>query len=106
LVGLCIITLLASGAILTFERLSQQGINNTYLAVLTLKLVTSATLILLSRSMGRAVSPLAPAPVKQVPDPSPRLRLTRPRVALILGMAVFFLAGMLSVLYEKGLSAL
>lgn len=98
-VDLCVITLLATGAVITFERLSRQGVDNTYLAVLGLKLAASAGMIWLSRSMARTVPTTLPG------DGAPRRLFTPARLALALGATIFLLASTLALVYEKGLSA-
>ena len=108
LVDICIIVLVLTGAILTFDRLTSRFAGVPYVAALGFKVALSLGMFYLARFRRPRPWPL---PLETNPAPPPSVATLR-RVAravtganliLILGIVVFLLSDLLKVLFEQAL---
>ena len=108
LVDTTIFVLLATGIILTLERLTPGVVGPSYVAVLAVKIVLSLLMFYLARGRRRHTPLSGPAGDLPADASLPRraLRLaSRYNAIVILGLVVFLLADLLKVLYEMALAA-
>lgn len=106
LVDLCVVVLVLSGGVLTFDRLTSRYATVPYGVVLALKVVLALWMFLLARGIGRARRLLLLPDVDTAPQPKgyPLLRAMRgANLVAILGVAVYFLADVLRVLFEAAI---
>ena len=85
-----LIVFLASGAILTFDRLSSRAATTTYVMILVLKVVLAVVMFQLAFRLRRAAG---------------SRRLVGLRWMAALGLAILFLAALLKSIYERALLA-
>ena len=107
LVDTCIFVLLATGIILTFDRLTSDVTEVPYVATLGLKIALSVWMFVLARGRRRRTALLAS--YADGPQDSTRLQRVARLVSgynaiVILGIVVFLLADLLKVLYEIALA--
>lgn len=107
LVDTCIIVLLATGVILTFNRLTPGVIGVPYAATLALKIVLSVWMFALARGRRRRVA--LPGISQESAADSTRLQrfaraISGYNLIIILGIVVFLLADLLKVLFELAIS--
>ncbi len=107
-VNTCIVVLVATGAILAFDRLTVGVVGAPYAVTLGVKAVLSVWMFLLVREERRRSD--IPGPFRRPPTPaSTKLgKLGRSlwgyNTLLIIGIVVFFLSDLLKVLFENALS--
>ena len=115
-VDTCILVLLLTGVILTFDRLTSPHADVAYVTTLVVKITLALTMFALARARSRRgllplrASPSTPSAAADPPAPAKTRLLTRTQqvaravsganLILILGIAVFLLADLLMVLYE------
>ena len=111
LVRLAIVVFLFSGAILTFDRLSQPRVTALYVGVLAVKVALSLWMFWLARRLEYSAPPRADrmdsteSNAEAVAPPVHR-RWPRPQtLVLALGLAVYLLAVVLKVIFENTLAA-
>ncbi len=107
LVDICILLLIVTGVIMTFNRLAAATVGSAYVAVLALKIVLSAWMFGLA--WGRRRRAALPSPEAESSDGAGRLRrvfraLSGYNLLVILGIVVFLLADLLKTLYEMAIS--
>ncbi len=116
LVDLAIISLIVTGVVITFDRLSSAPITRTYYIILGLKLLTAVSMLFLARELGatfrpkRRATPAAPQE-PSLADRQPRRTWLRwfqspSRLILLLGLLAFFLSFLLAHVYERGIANL
>lgn len=94
-----IAVLLLTGAVLTFDRLSQPHVLRPYVVVLAAKIVLSLLMVALAGGLGRR-RPAARRPTRRWPR-----WLTVPYLMLALGVLVYLLALVLQVLFDMSYGA-
>ena len=108
LVDTCIFVLLATGIILTFDRLTPGNTGVSYVVTLAAKIVLSVWMFALVRGRRRRIAllvgngedtPSAPTGIQRVGR-----ALSRYNAVVILGIVVFLLSDLLKVLFEMSLS--
>lgn len=105
LVDVCIIVLVVTGAILSFERLTGGVAGVPFAVTLGLKILLTLWMFYLALSLRRRRNRTV---ASQVDEPAPTLlgRLsTRQSMIVILGIVVLLVSDLLKVLYEKALVA-
>jgi len=107
LVDTCILVLLATGIILTFNRLTPGVIGVPYAATLALKIVLSLWMFFLARGRRRRI--VFPDTSQDSPSGDTRVRKFARAISgynsiIILGIVVFLLADLLKVLFEIAVS--
>lgn len=107
LVDTCILVLLVTGIILTFNRLTPGVIGVPYAATLALKIVLSIWMFALARGRRRRVA-LPEISQDSPSDPTQLQRFARAisgyNLIIIFGIVVFLLADLLKVLFEMAIS--
>ena len=116
-VDLSMISLVATGSFITFDRISSVPVNSFYFVTLGLKLTAVVCMFLMARTLGtrtgRALrNSRRPAP-PPTQDPSAQTQLSKPsslkawtapsRMILILGLITLFLSMVLARIYEHSL---
>jgi len=109
LVDTCILVLLATGIILTFNRLTPGVIGVPYAATLALKIVLSLWMFALARGRRRRRRIVLPETSQDSPSDDTRVRKFARAISgynsiIILGIVVFLLADLLKVLFEIAIS--
>ena len=106
LVRIAIVVFLFTGALLTFDRLSQPRVPVLYVAILALKVALSLWMFWLARRLESGeVGSTGTAPASSVEPPPIRRRRVRPQaLVLALGLAVYLLAITLKVVFEAALA--
>ncbi|MBI2865334.1 MAG: hypothetical protein HYX94_12315 [Chloroflexi bacterium] len=107
-VGMCVVGLIITGAVLTFDRLAHGNVGNLYVAILALKVAGAGGMFALTWAMGRRRpviktregATIGGEPIEPLPAFLRRL-ISPSQLILVLGVLVFFLAAMLQVLFEK-----
>lgn len=89
-----IAVVLLTGAVLTFDRLSQPHVLRPYVVLLAVKIVLSVTMVLLAGGLGRR------AAARRWPR-----WFSVPYVLLVLGLLVYLLAILLQVLFDMSYGA-
>ena len=102
LIGTAIEVLLITGVILSAARLTEDAISVAYVAVLVVKIVLAVYMFYIVRFLRRRSYPTETSLGRGWRDRT-RDRLTGTSAVLIIGLAVFGLADILSALYEHGL---
>lgn len=107
LVDTCILVLLATGIILTFNRLTPGVIGVPYAATLALKIVLSLWMFALARGRRRRI--VFPDTSQDSPSGDTHMRKFARAISgynsiIILGIVVFLLADLLKVLFEIAIS--
>lgn len=107
LVDTCMLVLLTTGIILTFNRLTPGFVGVPYAATLGVKIALSIWMFILARGRRRAVTVAAHR--ERVAPATTRLQrsiraISGYNAVAILGIVVFLLADLLKVLYEMALS--
>ena len=109
LVDTTIFVLLASGVILTFNRLTPGVIGVQYVAVLGLKIALSIWMFILARDRRRRTALLEMYRERPTPPTSPLRKALRTisgyNTIVILGLVVFLLSDALGVLFEIALDS-
>ena len=110
LVNSCIVILVATGIVMSFDRLTDNVIGAQYVAVLALKAALAAWMIVLVHMERRRRRARAAAGAEASGGPvSPPRRLVRAasgfNAIVGLGLAVFLLSDLLKELYENALAA-
>ena len=109
LVDTSILVLLVTGVILTFNRLSAGVVGVPYVAVLGIKIALSLWMFILARGRRRRLALLNTRPETQVTGGSSIGKIARAvsgyNAIVILGIVVFLLSDLLTVLFELALSA-
>lgn len=107
LVDACIIVLVATGAVLAFERLTEDAVGPSYAIVLAVKVVLSLWMFLQVRAQRRRsefLEAFGPAEKPRATRLSRALRAVSGYNALVyLGIVVLLLSDLLGVLFEQGL---
>ena len=105
LVDVCIIVLVVTGAILSFERLTGGFVGVPFVVTLGLKILLTLWMFYLALSLRRRREGLAVSHDQQG-EPTLLGRLTaRQSMIVILGTVVLLVSDLLKVLYEKALVA-
>lgn len=102
-VNLTIILFLATGAILSFDRLSQPRIPGEYVAVLALKIALSLIMFWIVTRLGRRRGSTGPATAVAEASGSRFGWIRRQHVIVLLGLIVYLLAIVLNAIVEAGL---
>lgn len=122
-VDISIISLVVTGAFITFDRLSSGPISLLYFIVLGAKLASAVAMFLMarqlgsrssrmaragSRSAGTARSPATEPSLRVVPGHAGAVRrwLSTSRMVLALGLSTFFLSMVLARVYEHGIRSM
>ena len=108
LVDTCIFVLLATGIILTFDRLTADVVDMPYVATLSLKIALSVWMFALAQGRRRRTA-LLDAFRETAPASSRLQKIARTisgyNAIVILGIVVFLLSDLLKVLFEMALAA-
>lgn len=110
LTDLSIVTLVASGAILAFDRLTDDAATVAYVTVLAVKVALSAWMFVLIQMERRSSANIAPYLAGRDANPERNPSLVRSALSgyggiTVMGIAVFLLSDVLRVLYEAALRA-
>lgn len=92
-VNICIAVLLLSGALMTFDRLTQTTLGLPYLIVLSLKIALAIAMFILALYLGQSN-------IRRLAKHSTRLSKAAPQLMLALGIIVFLLGALLNGLFE------
>ncbi len=107
LVDACIIVLVATGAVLAFDRLTERAVDTAYAATLAVKVVLSVWMFVQVQIQRRRAAFLEAFGRLEEPPPAGLKRLGRAvsgyNVLVIVGIAVLLLSELLGALFERGL---
>ena len=98
----CIALLILTGTILTFERTSSPTITNTYILILTLKIVLAIVMFWLALSLKKKRNNLPPNPKSTILNKFGSI-LSETSIIVILGIIIFLIADLLKIIFEKSL---
>ena len=104
LVNTCIFVMLATGAIMTFDRLSSTALGSNYVLILGLKIATVALMFYLIRAQRKSYSNKASIKNKPEIKTLPARLLSSYNLIIVLGLLAFLLSDLLYHIYTNTLN--
>ena len=104
LVNTCIFVMLATGAIMTFDRLSSTTLGSNYVLILGLKIATVALMFYLIRAQRKSYSNKASIKNKTGIKTLPARLLSSYNLIIVLGLLAFLLSDLLYHIYTNTLN--
>ena len=105
LVNTCIFVMLATGAIMTFDRLSSTTLGSNYVLILGLKIATVALMFYLIRAQRKSYSNKASIKNKTEIKTLPARLLSSYNLIIVLGLLAFLLSDLLYHIYNNTLNS-